>query len=68
MDEVIEDSSVSRIHASIEMECEECYLTDLQSTNGTRINGKPLISGSPMLLRHGDRITFGRVEYEFRYE
>lgn len=68
VDEVIEDSSVSRMHASIEMECEECYLTDLQSTNGTSINGKPLISGSPMLLRHGDRITFGRVEYEFLYE
>ncbi len=68
VDAVIDDGSVSRIHATIEMECGECYVTDMQSTNGTMLNGTTLVSGSPMLLHKGDVLAFGRIEYSFEYE
>ncbi|MGN0243845.1 MAG: DUF6382 domain-containing protein [Lachnospiraceae bacterium] len=66
VDVYLSDSTVSRIHASIEEEEGEYYITDLQSTNGTWVNGKKLASRSPFLLRNKDHIELGRVEYEFQ--
>ena len=38
-DVVLEDPLVSRLHARLDVEADDCVLRDLGSTNGTRING-----------------------------
>ena len=55
----IDDPSVSGRHAQIEQIGEEYQLTDLESTNGTRVNGELITS---VTLRRGDRIRFGKLE------
>jgi pSer/pThr/pTyr-binding forkhead associated (FHA) protein len=59
----LEDVSVSGRHAELMLAGESCYLKDLNSTNGTLVNGAPVAS---VQLRAGDRIRFGKVEA--RYE
>lgn len=53
----LNDDRVSRFHAKIQEDHEELVLTDLDSTNGTRVNGEPI---QLRLLRFGDRINVGR--------
>lgn len=55
------DQGVSRIHAEIRMEPDGIYLIDLDSINGTLVNGVELESQSPKLIRHGDIIQLGRL-------
>ena len=55
----LEDPSVSGRHAQVEQVGEEFHITDLESTNGTRVNGELITS---VTLRVGDRIRFGKVE------
>ena len=59
---VIEDGSVSGRHAQLELSGETYRLKDLESTNGTRVNGIPITETA---LRFDDRVRFGRVEARF---
>ncbi len=61
----IDDPSVSGRHARLEIAEGEYHLKDLESTNGTRVNGQPIQS---ILLRPGDRIRLGKVEACFECE
>ncbi len=61
-DITINDSSVSRKHASIESKDGRFLLQDLKSTNGTQVNGK---SADIHLLSHGDKIRIGRTVLQF---
>ena len=60
---VIADPSVSRVHAEISRRDGEWWLTDKGSTNGTTVNGSPVID--PVTLSHGDAIVFGSVTVRF---
>lgn len=60
---MLDDTDVSREHAALVREGAEYRLQDLQSRNGTRINGLRI---QDKLLTPGDRIQFGLVEA--RYE
>jgi FHA domain/Domain of unknown function (DUF1707) len=60
-DFTVSDISVSRWHAKLHKEGEQWLLTDLGSTNGTRLNGWRVTSTVP--LRPGDQIMFGNVSY-----
>jgi len=51
---------VSRRHASIEAQGGKYYLTDLRSTNGTKLNGKHVNPEQRQVLVDGDSIEFGR--------
>ena len=54
---------ISRIHAKISRE-EDCYyLTDLNSTNGTFLNGGRLGVNEKARLRPGDSVGFADVRY-----
>lgn len=53
----LNDESVSRYHAKIQADNERIILTDLGSTNGTRINGHPV---QLKVLKPGDQIHIGR--------
>jgi pSer/pThr/pTyr-binding forkhead associated (FHA) protein len=53
----LNDERVSRFHAKIQVDNEDFILTDLESTNGTRVNGTVV---QIRRLRFGDRVTVGR--------
>jgi pSer/pThr/pTyr-binding forkhead associated (FHA) protein len=53
----LNDERVSRYHAKVQLDNDDVILTDLDSTNGTRINGNPV---QIRRLRPGDRIGIGR--------
>ena len=62
-DLVINDSTVSRKHAEIEIVDENIInLTDLGSHNGTTVNGYAITDSAK--LKDGDIISFGRVEFK----
>ncbi len=52
-----EDENVSRYHAEIELRGEEYCLIDLNSSNGTALNGQPV--HGEVYLAEGDVITLG---------
>ena len=59
-----DDPNVSREHAEIRPDGGGFVLTDLGSTNGTRVNGSPITTHR---LTDGDRVTFGgTTSFEFR--
>src|SRR5262245_45987408 len=53
----LNDERVSRFHAKIQQDGGDIILTDLESTNGTRVNGS---SVQIRRLRAGDRVGVGR--------
>ncbi|MFO0945952.1 MAG: FHA domain-containing protein [Planctomycetota bacterium] len=53
----LNDDRVSRFHAKVQEDQGQVVLTDLDSTNGTRINGETV---QLRLLRPGDRVNLGR--------
>src|SRR3984893_3638767 len=59
---VIDDPSVSGRHAQLRLAGEVYRLQDLESTNGTRVNGIPVTETA---LRFDDRIHFGAVDALF---
>jgi hypothetical protein len=64
-DYVLEDSSISRIHARFTLRDDIVYLTDLNSTNGTCKNGIRLEPNELVMLEAEDEITFGRVTFTY---
>lgn len=65
-DYVLEDRSVSRIHARILEEDGCIYLEDLNSTNGTFKNGLRMQPYEKRRLEKNDELRFGKVEYTFQ--
>src|SRR5437588_9870887 len=53
----LNDERVSRFHAKVQYDNGEVIITDLESTNGTRVNGNVV---QIRRLRPGDRIGVGR--------
>jgi len=62
-DIVLKDKGASRQHAQIREKDGAYTLTDLGSTNGTRLNGHTVQSRQ---LQDGDRITIGSTTLDFR--
>jgi CRP-like cAMP-binding protein/Fe-S-cluster-containing hydrogenase component 2 len=58
-----DDDQVSRLHCKIVSEAGNLILRDLQSTNGTRLNGNPVTAG--VQLKNGDIIELGAQKFEF---
>ena len=59
----IDDASVSSRHAQLAVTGNGGYqLTDLNSTNGTRVNGAAVTEAN---LRNGDRVRFGQIDCAF---
>lgn len=52
---------VSRNHARIRQTPDGAVIADLNSTNGTWVNGAQVIPGSERVLNHDDRITLGKM-------
>jgi pSer/pThr/pTyr-binding forkhead associated (FHA) protein len=54
---VIQDSNVSRKHAEVRIMPEGATITDLGSTNGTKVNGVKITASR--VLANGDAIEIG---------
>lgn len=64
-DAVIPLPTVSRLHAKIRKRENEYYLADLNSRNGTSVNGKMLKADEEYLLQDEDEIDFAQARYIF---
>jgi hypothetical protein len=62
---VIDDSSVSLMHAKITRKNGDYYLKDLNSTNGTNVNGQVIAEAK---LRDQDRVRIAEVSTQFLAE
>ena len=62
-DLVIEESGASRRHCRIIIG-DDCVLEDLDSRNGTLLNGVPL--SGPAILRNGDKIQICNLAFSLR--
>jgi pSer/pThr/pTyr-binding forkhead associated (FHA) protein len=58
-DLVMESSAVSREHAAVKFQDSRWFLEDRGSFNGTYLNGTRVVPGTPLPLRHADRISIG---------
>lgn len=58
----LNDDRVSRFHAKLQDDGGNVILTDLDSTNGTRVNGHPV---QVKVLQVGDLVTIGRCVLAF---
>lgn len=59
----IDDDTVSRFHAKIEVLDKTVLLTDLGSTNGTYVNDKKIEEHLPYKLRINDNVRFSRCKF-----
>lgn len=64
-DAVIALPTVSRIHARIRKIDEGYYLADLNSRNGTSVNGRILKAGEEYQLQDEDQVDFAQARYVF---
>ena len=62
-DLVLADSAISRRHARLQRLPHGWLLIDLNSANGTNVNGDPIIG--PYLLQDGDSISAGEQQLTF---
>lgn len=58
----LDDTETSRSHAQILWDKEGVLLRDLKSSNGTMVNGEPIVE---RFLRNGDRIRIGKRELQY---
>ena len=59
---VLADTQVSRQHARLTISAAGVTITDLDSANGTRVNGRPIAAPTP--LHDGDTIQIGLVQFQ----
>lgn len=63
---LLPDASVSRIHARFVEKGGRTALIDLNSTNGTYVNGIRVEQEETVILEDGDAVTFGNIELTYR--
>jgi signal transduction histidine kinase/pSer/pThr/pTyr-binding forkhead associated (FHA) protein len=61
----IDDERVSTKHAKLQRGRGAWLVTDLRSTNGTTLNGRPVPYGVPLPLRSGSIVGFGVLSFKF---
>mgnify|MGYP001592901085 CR=1 FL=1 len=62
---MLADGDLSREHAAIRRSFSATLVVDLDSKNGTKVNGERLRKGSERRLCHGDRIGIGQTVLQF---
>lgn len=66
VDIVINEASVSRLHARLSREGNRFFITDLNSTNGTFRNGMRLEPNASEIIEPGDEIGIGKLKFIYR--
>ncbi len=62
-DIILDEAAVSRIHARLEYHQGGYYIMDLDSRNGTYLNGLKLLPREQVRIRNGDRVAFANISY-----
>lgn len=62
---VIDNLAVSGEHACVHLSGNDIVLEDLNSTNGTYVNGKPI---KKQLLQPGDVVDIGKYKVKFKWD
>ncbi len=65
-DAVLRDPTVSRIHARIIRTGDDYFVQDLNSRNGTYVNGKRLLPNEKFMLFPEDEVAFGKCTFSYR--
>lgn len=65
VDILLEAPTISRVHARITRKEERFYLSDLNSRNGTCVNGRLLQGEEEYELQNYDEISFAEIQYIF---
>lgn len=55
---------VSRLHAAIKLNNQRVVITDLGSSNGTRVNGTKIMPNTEFSLNHGDVLSLGKFKIQ----
>ena len=66
VDMVINEKSISRMHAKFSRNGASVYITDLNSTNGTFRNGMRLMPNASEEIEPGDEIRLGKLKFIYR--
>lgn len=66
VDMVINEKSISRMHAKFSRTGGSIYITDLNSTNGTFRNGMRLMPNASEVIEPGDEIRLGKLKFIYR--
>ena len=64
VDQVVADANISRRHARITVEHGQCAIEDLNTSNGTRVNGVRLVAFEPAAITAGDKIHLATIEMQ----
>jgi pSer/pThr/pTyr-binding forkhead associated (FHA) protein len=62
-DFVVDAPLVSRLHCRLSLQTDGLLVEDLESTNGTFVNGERV---TKLLMRSGDALRVGRMEFSVR--
>ena len=62
-DFVVDAPLVSRFHCRLTLQDDGLLVEDLESTNGTFVNGERV---TKLVMRHGDALRVGRMEFSVR--
>ncbi len=65
-DVIINDESISRLHAKFTAKNGKYWLADLNSTNGTYKNGLRLSPNESVIIEPGDEIGLGKLKFIYR--
>lgn len=55
---------VSRLHSALKLNNQRVMITDLGSSNGTRVNGQKIMPNVDYPLNHGDVIALGKFKIQ----
>jgi hypothetical protein len=66
VDLVVQNNAVGKVHAQITHHDGGYYIEDLNSKNGTIVNGVQISSNSRHEVKDGDKIIFANSVYEFK--
>jgi pSer/pThr/pTyr-binding forkhead associated (FHA) protein len=55
---------VSRLHATLRIVNKDIVVTDLGSSNGTRVNGQKIVPHVDYPINHGDTIALGKLKIQ----
>ena len=61
------ERGVSRMHLKLTRVQELVYVMDMDSTNGTFLNGRRLVHRCPRILRNGDELRLGHLTIKVRF-
>jgi len=67
-DIIIDDTTVSTRHLMVTYDGVAVYISDLGSTNGTKLNGESLHAREPRSIRSGDSAVVGKTTLTFTFD